>query len=122
MAKPLVKIDLPVELENKAMELIEIARDTGKIKKGANEVTKVVERSTAKFVIVSEDADPVEIIAHIPILCNEKDITCIPVKHKKELGSACGLHVGTTAVAVLNPGKAEALLKEVVDAVNELNG
>ena len=121
MAKALFDIDIPVELENKAMELLEVARDTGKIKKGANEVTKVVERSTAKFVMVSEDADPIEIIAHIPHLCNEKKITCIPVKQKKELGSACGLHVGTTAVAIVNPGKADGLLKEVTEAVKELN-
>ncbi|OFV67127.1 50S ribosomal protein L7ae [Methanosarcinales archaeon] len=122
MAKPLFDIDLPAELETKAMELLEVARDTGKIKKGANEVTKVVERSAAKFVMVSEDTDPIEIVAHIPLLCNEKNITCIPVKKKKELGAACGLHVGTTAVAIINPGKADGVLKELVDAIKELNG
>ncbi|HDM35826.1 MAG TPA: 50S ribosomal protein L7ae [Candidatus Syntrophoarchaeum butanivorans] len=122
MAKKLFNFDVPIELENKAMELLEIARDTGKIKKGANEVTKVVERSTAKFVMVSEDTDPIEIVAHIPVLCEEKNIPCMPVRKKKELGAACGLHVGSSAAAIVNPGKADGILKEVVEALKELKG
>ncbi|MGZ7129912.1 MAG: 50S ribosomal protein L7Ae, partial [Halobacteriota archaeon] len=41
MAKPMfVKFDIPDEIENKSLEALESARDTGKIKKGTNEVTK----------------------------------------------------------------------------------
>ena len=47
MAKGYVKTQAPDELQNKALEALEVARDTGKIKKGSNEATKAIERSTA---------------------------------------------------------------------------
>ena len=36
----LAKFDVPEELTNKALEALELARDTGKIKKGTNELQK----------------------------------------------------------------------------------
>jgi large subunit ribosomal protein L7Ae len=53
-------------------EIIEKARKTGKIEKGTNEVTKAIERGTAKLVSYAADVTPKEIIQHIPILCKEK--------------------------------------------------
>ncbi|HJJ76383.1 MAG TPA: 50S ribosomal protein L7ae, partial [Methanocorpusculum sp.] len=44
MAKIYQMFEVPEELQNKALEALELARDTGKIKKGANEATKAVER------------------------------------------------------------------------------
>ena len=52
--------------------LIEKARRTGKIEKGTNEVTKAIERETAKFVAYASDVEPKEIVQHIPFLCSEK--------------------------------------------------
>ena len=41
MAKPIyVKFDVPKEIADKAYEALEIARDTGKIGKGTNEVNQ----------------------------------------------------------------------------------
>ena len=59
------------------LELIEIASapsTLGKVKKGVNEVTKAIERGTAKIEETAEDVSPKEIVAHIPILCSEKGI------------------------------------------------
>ncbi|MDD1662425.1 MAG: 50S ribosomal protein L7ae, partial [Methanomicrobiales archaeon] len=47
MAKGFVKFEVPDEIQNKALEALEIARDTGKIKKGSNEATKAIERGIA---------------------------------------------------------------------------
>ena len=56
--------------------LIETASKTGKIEKGTNEVTKAIERGTAKFVVYAADVEPKEIVQHIPILCKEKEVLC----------------------------------------------
>ena len=49
MAQPTyIKFEVPGELSNKALEALEMARDTGKIKKGTNEATKAIERGIAK--------------------------------------------------------------------------
>ena len=59
MAKAMyVKFDVPKELADKAYEALEIARDTGKITKGTNEVTKAMERGDALLVLIAEDIDP----------------------------------------------------------------
>ena len=69
MAKPIfVKFDVPDEIESKALEALESARDTGKIKKGTNEVTKAIERGIVQLVLISTDVQPEEIVAHIPPL------------------------------------------------------
>ena len=100
------------ENAEKAYEAIEIARTTGKIKKGTNEVTKTVERGNAKLVVIAKDVNPAEITMHIPLLCKEKGVACVEVPSKDELGAAAGMQVGTVAVAIVEPGEASSLLKQ----------
>lgn len=99
--------------EDKALEIIEMARASGKIKKGANEVTKSLERGTAKLVVVAKDTQPAEIIMHIPLIAKEKNIPCIEVPSKEELGVAAGVGTPTTAVAIIDAGNAKDLLKDL---------
>ena len=87
--------------------IIEKARKTGKIEKGTNEVTKAIERETAKLVVYASDVEPKEIIQHIPLLCKEKKIKCVEADNKKKLGIAAGLPVATSSVAVINAGDAD---------------
>ena len=102
--------------EAKVLELLEIARDTGKIRKGANEATKAIEKGDAKLVVYAGDVSPKEIVMHLPLLCKDKNVLCIEVGSKEGLGAAAGLGVGTTAVAVVKEGEAKtgiaALTKE----------
>ncbi|AHL22241.1 MULTISPECIES: 50S ribosomal protein L7Ae [Thermococcus] len=121
MAKPsYVKFEVPQELAEKALEAVEIARDTGRIRKGTNETTKAVERGQAKLVIIAEDVDPEEIVAHLPPLCEEKEIPYIYVPSKKELGAAAGIEVPAASVAIIEPGKARELVEEIATKVREL--
>lgn len=97
----------------KVFEAIELAKASGKIKKGTNEVTKVLERGTAKLIAVAEDASPKEIVMHLPLLAKEKEVPCVMVSSKEELGTAAGLSVGTAAVAITQEGQAKDLIKEI---------
>lgn len=90
-----------------AYTIIEKARKTGKIEKGTNEVTKAIERNTAKFVAYASDIEPKEIIQHIPMLCKEKDIPYKEVESKQKLGLAAGIPVAASSVAVIDAGDAE---------------
>ena len=86
--------------------IIEKARKGGKIEKGTNEVTKAIERGTAKLVVYAADVEPKEIVQHLPILCKEKKIKCKEVDSKQKLGIAVGLPVAASSVAVIEPGDA----------------
>jgi len=87
--------------------IIEKARKTGKVEKGTNEVTKAIERGTAKLVVYATDVNPKEIIQHLPVLCREKKILCREVDSKQKLGIAVGIPVSASSVAVIEPGDAE---------------
>lgn len=121
MAKPsYVKFEVPGELVDKALEAVELARDTGRIRKGTNETTKAVERGQAKLVVIAEDVDPEEIVAHLPPLCEEKEIPYIYVPSKKELGAAAGIEVPSASVAITEPGKGRELVEDIAAKVKEL--
>lgn len=106
------------ELGNMALEAIEVARQTGKIKKGCNEVTKVIERGQAKLVVFAGDVSPAEITMHIPVLAKEKGVVAIKVGSRTELGAAAGLPVSTVAVVIVKEGDAKDKIKQIVDASN----
>jgi large subunit ribosomal protein L7Ae len=121
LAKPIyVRFEVPKELSEKAYEAVERARDTGKLRRGTNEVTKAVERKQAALVLIAEDVEPPEIVAHMPALCDEKSIPYVYVPSKRELGAAAGIEVGAASVAIVEPGEAADLVKEVSDRVKEL--
>ncbi len=112
-----LKHDFSKELADKALESIEIARNSGKIKKGTNEVTKAVEKGITKLVVIAEDVNPEEVVMHLPVLCEEKNVPCILVKSKTELGAATGLAVGCSSVAIVEPGNAQDLIKEITEKI-----
>jgi len=87
--------------------IIEKAKNTGKIEKGTNEVTKAIERGTAKLVVYAGDVEPKEIVQHLPVLCKEKGIKCIEADSKQKLGIAVGIPVSASSVVVINSGEAE---------------
>jgi large subunit ribosomal protein L7Ae len=99
-------------MSDKALEIIEVARKTGSLKRGTNEVTKAIERAKAVFVAYASDASPKEIVMHLPMLCKEKGIPCVEVPSREDLGAAAGLTVSTVAIAVLDAGDAKNLIKE----------
>jgi len=92
-------------------KIIEKARKTGKVEKGTNEVTKAIERGTAKLVVYAVDVEPKEIVQHIPVLCKEKKILCKEVDSRQKLGLAVGISVPASSVAVINAGEAESDIK-----------
>ncbi len=94
-----------------AYEAIELAKKSGKICKGANEVTKALEKGKAKLVAYAKDVSPAEIVMHLPILAKEKGVICVEVGSKQELGAAAGLPLGTTAVAITEEGDAKDIIK-----------
>ncbi|OKY77125.1 MAG: Ribosomal protein L7AE [Candidatus Methanohalarchaeum thermophilum] len=120
MSKVYVNFEVPQDLADKSLESVELARDTGKISKGTNEVTKALERGTAELIVIAEDVEPEEIVAHLPMLAKENDVPYIYVPSQNDLGAAAGINVSSSAVAVTDPGQANELIEEISSKVNEL--
>mgnify|MGYP001576215877 CR=1 FL=1 len=93
--------------------IVEKARKTGKIEKGTNEVTKAIERGTAKLVVVAKDVEPKEIVKHLSILCKEKGIKYGEVDSKQKLGISVGIPVKCSSVAIIEAGDADKDIKNL---------
>lgn len=101
------------EISDKALEAVRLARQSGSVRKGVNEVTKSVERGLASLVVMAEDVEPQEILMHIPKLCDQKKITYSYVPTKMDLGKAVGINVPCSAVAIEKAGEGEAAIKSI---------
>ena len=114
MAKGYVDVEIPKEIQEKALQAIEMAKDTGRLRKGSNETTKAVEKTSAALVVIAEDVDPPEVVMHLPMLCKEKKVPYVFVPEKKALGKSAGLEVPCAAVAIEKPGSAASVVEEIV--------
>jgi large subunit ribosomal protein L7Ae len=117
MAKAYVKFEVSKEVADKIVEAIRLAKQSGAVKKGVNEVTKSIERGLASFVVIAEDVEPEEVVMHIPMLCEQKKITFAYLPTKELLGKAVGLNVPCTAVAVEKAGQAEGAIRDIASRI-----
>ncbi|MFC6824723.1 50S ribosomal protein L7Ae [Halopelagius fulvigenes] len=115
-----VEFDVPADLAENALEALEVARDTGTVKKGTNETTKSIERGNAELVLIAEDVSPEEIVMHLPELADEKGIPYIFIETQDEVGQAAGLEVGSAAAAIVNAGEAQEQVEDIGSKVEEL--
>jgi large subunit ribosomal protein L7Ae len=90
------------------------------LRKGTNEATKAIERKHAVLVVIAEDVEPAEIVAHLPALCDEKGVPYIYVPSKRELGAAAGIDVPSAAIAIAEPGEASSTVKDIIERIKEL--
>jgi large subunit ribosomal protein L7Ae len=115
-----VDFDVPADLQDDAVDALEVARDTGTVKKGTNETTKAIERGNADLVFVAEDVQPEEIVMHLPELAEEKGIPVIFIETQDDVGHAAGLEVGSAAAAIVDAGEASDDVDEIATKVEDL--
>lgn len=115
-----VRFEVPKEVAEAAYEALKIASESGKIRKGTNETTKSIERGRAMLVVVAENVEPPEIVAHLPLLSEERKAPYVYVPDKRRIGRAVGLSVGAAAATIEDPGDAKNLLDEIVSKLKEI--
>jgi len=87
-------------LTTKILNLVQQAANYKQLRKGANEATKTLNRGQAEFVILAADSEPLEILLHIPLLCEDKNVPYVFVRSKQALGRACGVSRPVIAASV----------------------
>ncbi len=86
-AFPLADADLTIAL----LDLVQQATNYKQTKKGANEATKTLNRGISELIVMAADAEPIEILLHLPLLCEDKNVPYVFVPSKIALGRACGV-------------------------------
>ena len=56
------------------MDIVQQASNYKQLKKGANEATKTLNRGISEFVVMAADTEPIEILLHLPLLAEDKNV------------------------------------------------
>ena len=95
-AFPLADANLTVTI----LDVVQQAANFKQLKKGANEATKTLNRGISEFIVLAADAEPLEILLHLPLLCEDKNVPYVFVPSKIALGRACGVSRPVIACSV----------------------
>ncbi|MBM3894847.1 MAG: 50S ribosomal protein L7ae [Thaumarchaeota archaeon] len=117
-----VKFETPQDLVNPIYEAVRVAAQSGKVRKGTNEATKAVERGLSKLIVIAEDVEPPEVVAHLPIICDEQGAQYAFVPSKQDLGKALGIDVTSAAAAILDAGDAQHIVDQVIESIKKIKG
>lgn len=99
------------------LDIVQQSTHLRQLKKGANEATKTLNRGIAEFVILAADTEPIEIVLHIPLLCEDKNVPYVFVPSKTALGRACGVSRPVVACAVTSNDASQ--LKEQIYSLKD---
>ncbi|PSR89073.1 H/ACA ribonucleoprotein complex subunit 2-like protein [Actinidia chinensis var. chinensis] len=127
IAKPLAG----KKLNKRIFKLVRRAAGHKCLKRGVKEVVKSIRRGNKGLCIIAGNISPIDVITHVPILCEESDIPYIYVSSKEDLANAGATKRPTCCVLVLTkPAKGELAQEEqlklksdydqVVSGVSEL--
>ncbi|CAH9100151.1 unnamed protein product [Cuscuta europaea] len=117
-AYPLAGTDLTITIH----DIVSQAANYKQLKKGANEATKTLNRGISEFIVMAADTEPLEILLHLPLLAEDKNVPYVFVKSKEALGRACGVTRPVIACSVTsNEGsQLKAQITELKNAIEKL--
>jgi len=104
-------------IQKEIFNAITKASQLKKIKKGANEATKTLNRGISDLIVIAADVKPLEIVLHLPLLCEDKNVPYVFVESQRLLGRACGVSRPVIAASILTNTSDE--LKDVVSKLKE---
>ncbi|KAL1413551.1 ribonucleoprotein-associated protein [Vanrija pseudolonga] len=107
------------QLTNQILDVVQQASHYKQLKKGANEATKTLNRGISEFIIMAADVEPIEIVLHLPLLCEDKNVPYCFVASKTALGRACGVSRPVIAVSVTT-NEARELNSQIQAIKNEI--
>lgn len=116
IAKPMASRKLTKRL----YKITKKAKKAKKLKRGVREVVKGLRKNEKGVVVLAGDVSPIDVISHIPVYCEEKDIPYCYVPSRKELGCASGTQRPTSVVLVQAGKDYEELYQECCSTVSGL--
>lgn len=117
------------KLQRRLLKLVRKAGKDKSLKRGVKEVVKAIRKNTkgyaptlcefasnrrASLVVLAGDISPVDVLSHVPVLCEEASIPYVFVPSKAELGAAGSTRRPTCCVMVPVP-KTDSDLRKAFD-------
>ncbi|SBT77119.1 splicing factor, putative [Plasmodium ovale] len=110
------------ELTNQILDVIQRATVYKQLKRGANEAVKSLHKGISELVVLAADAKPLEIISHIPLVCEDKNTPYVYVRSKMALGRACGISRSVIATSIITKDGSplETQITELKDLIEQM--
>ncbi|CRG96287.1 splicing factor, putative [Plasmodium gallinaceum] len=110
------------ELTNQILDIVQRATVYRQLKRGANETVKSLHKGISELVILAADAKPLEIISHIPLVCEDKNTPYVYVRSKMALGRACGISRSVIASSIITKDGSplETQITELKDLIEQM--
>ncbi|KAI8810259.1 50S ribosomal protein L30e-like protein [Cladochytrium replicatum] len=121
-AKPLAD----KKLTKKTLKAVKEASKQKAVKRGVKEVVKALRKGQKGFVIIAGDISPIDVITHIPVLCEDNDVPYIYLPSKEDLGHAGSTRRPTSCIMIMEKAGAansdmSESYKELFDELKRLN-
>merc|ERR1719246_174263 len=113
---PLAKPIITDKLLERSLKLLKKAVSEKKARRGVPECVKAVRKGQQGICFLAGDIFPLDVFAHVPVLCEEKGVHYVYVKSRHELGAACQTKRPISLLMVLEP-KADASYAKTYEQV-----
>ncbi|EDV22969.1 uncharacterized protein TRIADDRAFT_7686, partial [Trichoplax adhaerens] len=100
IAKPLAD----KKLTKKLYKTVKKGAKTKHLRRGVKEVVKALRKEEKGFVVIAGDISPIDVIAHVPILCEEKGLPYVYIPAKIDLGLS-SMTKRPTSVVLVKPNQ-----------------
>ncbi|GJJ71859.1 H/ACA ribonucleoprotein complex subunit 2 [Entomortierella parvispora] len=93
------------KLTKKLLKTVKKAAKAKHVKRGVKEVVKGLRKGEKGLVLIAGDISPIDVITHVPVLCEENDVPYVFLPSKEDLGTAGSTKRPTSCVMVVLGGK-----------------
>jgi len=108
------------KMTKKLFKIIKKAQKQKNLYKGVREVQKFIRKGQKGIVIFAGNTNPIEVICHMPVLCEDNGLPYCYVPSKEDLGAASGSKRPTCALMVKSHGEYQELYDELFSDIKAL--
>lgn len=89
------------KLSKKVLKLVKKASKKKQVRRGVKEVVKALRKNAKGICVLAGDISPIDVLTHIPIVCEDQKVSYIYVPSKEDLGASAGTKRPTSCMLVL---------------------
>ena len=91
----------------KVHKLVKKATQAKSVRRGVKEVVKALRKGEKGFLVIAGDISPIDVVTHLPIMCEDRSLPYFYVPSKHDLGAAACTKRPTSCILVKPTGLGE---------------
>eukprot|EP00794_Sanderia_malayensis_P005350 gene5350-6021_t len=108
------------KLTKKLYKTVKKASKEKSLRRGVKEVAKALRKNEKGFVILAGDVSPIDVISHLPILCEDNEIPYCYVPSRMDLGLASQTKRPTSVILVKEKDSFQDYYKDCYKQLHEM--